>query len=92
VGAGYRNRQVGRLRTNKPRDCQVSPSMAGPLTTVAVPVGRPPEKVTVERVPGWWRRRRRPEARVMPVTVDQLRLSVAPLATKVSVPRVPLSG
>jgi hypothetical protein len=24
--------------------------MAGPLTTVAVPVGRPPEKVTVERV------------------------------------------
>jgi hypothetical protein len=29
VGAGYRNRQVGRLRTNKPRDCQVWPSMAG---------------------------------------------------------------
>ena len=26
--------------------------MAGPLTTVAVPVGRPPEKATVERVPG----------------------------------------
>jgi hypothetical protein len=66
--------------------------MAGPLTTVAVPVGRPPEKVTVERYRWWWRRRRRPEARVMPVTVDQLRPSVAPLATKVSVPRVPLSG
>jgi hypothetical protein len=25
--------------------------MAGPLTPVAVPVGRPPEKVMVERVP-----------------------------------------
>jgi hypothetical protein len=29
---------------------------------------------------------------VMPLTVDQLRPSVAPLATKVSAPRMPLSG
>src|SRR5918995_2580924 len=38
--------QVGRLRTNRPRDCQEVVSW-----TVAVPVGTPPVKATEDRVP-----------------------------------------
>ena len=54
--------------------------------------GTPLVKSRADRVPVVVADKRRPEAMVMPLTVDQLRPSPAPLATKVSAPRTPLSG